>query len=165
MVLSSAGDEVVNLTTGIDVRPVRPTDYDAWLPLWNGYNEFYGRVGATALDPAITEATWKRFFDPGEPVYALVAEAGGALSGLAHLLYHRSTTRLELVCYLQDLYTAPARRGHGIGRALIDGVYAEARRAGLRRVYWQTHASNTAGRALYDRIARHDGFIVYSCDV
>jgi len=51
----------------IEIRPVRPTDYDAWLPLWDGYNEFYGRVGATALDPAITETTWKRFFDPGEP--------------------------------------------------------------------------------------------------
>jgi len=51
----------------IEIRPVRPTDYDAWLPLWDGYNEFYGRAGATALDPAITETTWKRFFDPGEP--------------------------------------------------------------------------------------------------
>jgi GNAT superfamily N-acetyltransferase len=153
------------MTGGVEIRPVRPSDYDAWLPLWNGYNEFYGRVGATALDPAITETTWKRFFDPGEPVYALVAEVDGSLDGLAHYLYHRSTTRSELVCYLQDLYTAPARRGRGIGRALIEGVSAQARRAGLRRVYWQTHASNAPGRALYDRVARHHGFIVYSRDV
>lgn len=149
----------------IEIRPVRPTDYDAWLPLWDGYNEFYGRAGATALDPAITETTWKRFFDPGEPVFALVADTGGSLEGLAHYLYHRSTTRVEPVCYLQDLYTTPARRGHGIGRALIEGVYAEARRAGLKRVYWQTQESNTPGRRLYDRIARHHGFIVYSRDV
>jgi GNAT superfamily N-acetyltransferase len=153
------------MTGGVEIRPVRPTDYDAWLPLWNGYNEFYGRVGATALDPAITETTWKRFFDPGEPVYALVAEVDGSLDGLAHYLYHRSTTRSELVCYLQDLYTAPARRGRGIGRALIEGVSAQARRAGLRRVYWQTQASNAPGRALYDRVATHHGFIVYSRDV
>ena len=153
------------MAAGVEVRPVRPTDYDAWLPLWNGYNEFYGRVGATALDPAITQATWKRFFDPEEPVYALVADANGSVAGLVHFLYHRSTTRLELVCYLQDLYTAPARRGCGIGRALIEGVYAEARRAGLKRVYWQTQASNTASRRLYDHIARHYGFIVYSQDV
>jgi GNAT superfamily N-acetyltransferase len=149
----------------VEIRPVRPTDYNAWLPLWSGYNEFYGRVGATALDPAITETTWKRFFDPGEPVYALVADAGGSLAGLAHYLYHRSTTRAELVCYLQDLYTAPARRGRGIGRALIEGVSAEARQAGLKRIYWQTQASNAPGRALYDRVAKHHGFIVYSRDV
>ena len=116
------------MAAGVEIRPVRPTDYEAWLPLWDGYNEFYGRAGATALDPAITETTWKRFFDPGEPVFALVAEAGGSLEGLAHYLYHRSTTRVEPVCYLQDLYTTPARRAHGIGRARIEGVYAEAGR-------------------------------------
>src|SRR5438132_12027760 len=102
---------------------------------------------------------------PGEPVFALVADTGGSLEGLAHYLYHRSTTRVEPVCYLQDLYTTPARRGHGIGRALIEGAYAEARRAGLQRVYWQTQESNTPGRRLYERIARHHGFIVYSHDV
>jgi GNAT superfamily N-acetyltransferase len=157
--------KVVIMTGGVEIRPVRPTDYDAWLPLWSGYNEFYGRVGATALDPVITETTWKRFFDPSEPVYALVADAGGSLEGLAHYLYHRSTTRAELLCYLQDLYTAPARRGRGIGRALIEGVSAQARQAGLKRVYWQTQASNAPGRALYDRVAKHHGFIVYSRDV
>ena len=69
------------------------------------------------------------------------------------------------MCYLQDLYTTPARRGRGIGRALIEGVYAGAGRAGLKRVYWQTQESNTPGRRLYERIARHHGFIVYSRDV
>jgi hypothetical protein len=29
-------------------------------------------------------------------------------------------------------------------------------------VYWQTRAGNAAGRALYDKVARHLGFIVYS---
>jgi GNAT superfamily N-acetyltransferase len=149
----------------LEVRPVRASDYDAWFPLWSGYNEFYGRIGATALDPTITAMTWRRFFDPDEPVFALVADAGGSLEGLAHFLYHRSTTRLELVCYLQDLYTAPARRGRGIGRALIGGVYAQAGRAGLQRVYWQTQASNAPGRRLYDSVARHTGFIVYSHDI
>ena len=64
------------MAAGVEIRPVRPTDYDAWLPLWDGYNEFHGRAGATALDPAITEATWQRFFDPGEPVFALGSGCG-----------------------------------------------------------------------------------------
>ena len=84
------------------------------------------------------------------------------LCGLTHYLYHRSTTRNELTCYLQDLFTAPAQRGQGVGRALIEGVYTEARRAGARRVYWQTQSSNAAGRQLYDKVAAHLGFIVYS---
>jgi len=91
------------------VRPIAPADRAAWAPLWDGYNAFYGRAGATALAPEITDVLWQRLFDPAEPVFALVAEDAGRLLGLAHFLFHRSTTRIEPVCYLQDLFTAPAR--------------------------------------------------------
>ena len=153
------------MTAPIAIRPIRQDDYAAWTPLWDGYNAFYGRAGKTALDPAITQATWQRFFDPAEPVFALVAEADGKLVGLVHYLFHRSTTRKELTCYLQDLFTADAERGRGVGRALINGVYAAAKAAGTVRVYWHTQVTNTPGRLLYDKVATHAGFIVYSHDV
>jgi len=54
------------------------------------------------------------------------------------------------------------RRGRGIGRALIEAVYAAARAAGCSRVYWQTQAGNHTGRQLYDKLAEHRGFIVYA---
>jgi GNAT superfamily N-acetyltransferase len=129
----------------IAVRPIAQTDHAAWKPLWDGYNAFYGRENDTALPQEITTATWQRFFDTAEPVHALVAELDGVLCGIAHYLFHRSTTRLELTCYLQDLFTAPAARGRGVGRALIEGVYALAQAAGVKRVYWQTHTTNAAG--------------------
>jgi GNAT superfamily N-acetyltransferase len=145
----------------VQVRRVQQADFAAWKPLWDGYNAFYGRRDETALRPDITQLTWQRFFDPIEPVFALVAQAEGRLLGLTHYLFHRSTTRIELTCYLQDLFTAEAERGRGVGRALIQGVYDQAQSAGIRRVYWQTHESNVAGRLLYDKVARYDGFIVY----
>lgn len=150
------------LKTAPLVRPVRPDDYPQWRPLWDGYNAFYGRSGPTALDERITAQTWKRFFDAQEPVHALVAEREGRVVGLVHYLFHRSTSRLADVCYLQDLFTEPACRGQGVGRALIQRVIDTAREAGSSRVYWTTQAANTAGRALYDRMAEHRGFIVYS---
>src|SRR5271163_4054743 len=101
----------------IKVRPVRQDDLAAWMPLWNGYNAFYGRKGETALRPDITNSTWRRFFDPNEPVFALVAESGGKLVGLTHYLFHRDTTRIELTCYLQDLFTVAHERGRGVGRS------------------------------------------------
>lgn len=153
------------MTTPLMIRPPAAADFADWLPLWNGYNAFYGREGPTALDPRITDTTWQRFFDPTEPVFALVAEHEGRLLGLVHFLYLRSTTRIELTCYLQDLFTAPAARGQGVGRRLIEAVYAAARDAGIRRVYWQTHETNEAGRRLYDTVATHHGFLVYSQDV
>ena len=147
----------------LTVRPVAHDDYAAWRPLWDGYNAFYGRHAETALPEHITEATWQRFLDLHEPVFALVAEDDdGRIVGLAHYLFHRSMTKIEHVCYLSDLFTAPALRGKGIGRALIEAVYAQARAVGAARVYWQTHQTNTAGRLLYDKVARHLGFIVYS---
>ena len=149
-------------TPPIRIRTVEKVDYAGWRPLWDGYNRFYGRDGATALPAAITAATWERFFVPAEPVHALVAEQSGRLIGLAHFLFHRSTTRLGDVCYLQDLFTAEQARGRGVGRQLIRAVYDAAQAAGSSRVYWQTQANNAAGRALYDRVAAHHGFIVYS---
>lgn len=149
--------------TGIaNTRPIERRDYAGWRPLWDGYNTFYGRHGPASLPEEITEATWERFFSPLEPVHCIVAEMDGAIVGIVHFLYHRSTTRLNDVCYLQDLYTDGQFRGQGIGGKLIHAVYAAASAAGSSRVYWQTQASNSAGRALYDKVARHHGFIVYS---
>jgi GNAT superfamily N-acetyltransferase len=98
-------------------------------------------------------------------VHCVVAEREGKLVGICHYIFHRSTSRLARVCYLQDLFTAPDYRGHGIGRALITAVYGLAQEAGSNRVYWLTHSTNTPGRTLYDKVARNLGFIQYIHDV
>jgi GNAT superfamily N-acetyltransferase len=144
------------------VRTIRREDYEEWRPLWDGYNAFYGRSGVTALDERVTAQTWERFFDEGESMGAFVAELQGQVVGMAHFLFHRSTTRLTDVCYLQDLFTVDWARGKGVGRALIQNVLDFATEQGSSRVYWTTHVTNAAGRALYDKLAEHRGFIVYS---
>jgi GNAT superfamily N-acetyltransferase len=145
----------------LTIRFVTRQDYAQWLPLWDGYNAFYGRSGPTALAPEITAMTWARFFDAYEPMHALVAESGGQLLGLVHYLYHRSTLSIEPNCYLQDLFTNAAARNKGVGRALIDDVYQRARNAGGSRVYWLTQHTNQTARLLYDKMADNPGFIVY----
>lgn len=147
--------------TALEIRPIAPADRDAWQPLWDGYNAFYGRSGETALDPAITEATWSRFFDPGEPVHALVAVREGELLGLVHYLFHRNTSSIAMTCYLEDLFTVPAARGTGVGRALISAVYEAARAEGSARVYWHTQFTNSTARALYDQVSDDASFMVY----
>ncbi|MGZ3766490.1 MAG: N-acetyltransferase family protein [Mucilaginibacter sp.] len=149
------------MLVGFSVRQVAAHDYGQWLPLWEGYNAFYGRSGATALDPEITRITWSRFFDAYEPVHALVAESEGKLIGLAHYLFHRSTTAMASNCYLQDLFTAESARGRGVARALINQVYEEAKLGGSSRLYWQTHETNHTAMKLYDQVAERSGFVVY----
>ena len=145
----------------ITIRPVARDDFALWKPLWDGYNAFYGRAGATALAPDITQMTWARFFDAYEPMHALVAEQSGKLLGLAHFLYHRSTTQIAPSCYMQDLFTVEEARGKGVGRALIEAVYRLAAAAGSPRVYWQTHETNSTAMQLYDKLAEKSGFVVY----
>jgi GNAT superfamily N-acetyltransferase len=144
------------------VRPIARADYGGWRALWDGYNRFYGRQGPNAIPESVTETTWERFFSRDEPVHALLAEEDGRAIGIAHFLFHRSTTRLTDICYLQDLFTAEDMRGRGVGRRLIHAVYEAARAGGSSRVYWQTQAGNAPGRALYDKVAEHQGFIVYT---
>lgn len=143
------------------IRSLARDDFDQWLPLWEGYNAFYGRSGATALPLEVTRMTWTRFFDPYEPVNAAVAEQQGQLLGIVHYIFHRSTTAIQPSCYLQDLFTREDARGKGVGRALISEVYKRAENAGAARVYWLTHETNSTAMKLYDKVAERSGFIVY----
>jgi GNAT superfamily N-acetyltransferase len=148
----------------IFIRDVRESDFAKWKPLWDGYNAFYGREGASALPDEITNLTWSRFFDGYEPMKALVAEHAGKLAGLVHYLFHRSSTQLRSNCYLQDLFTVESARRQGVGRALIEEVYRRAAQAGSGRVYWQTQETNATAMKLYDKVAEKSGFIIYSKD-
>jgi GNAT superfamily N-acetyltransferase len=109
----------------------------------------------------VTDTTWKRFFDHKEPVYALVAEKNSQILGFATYLFHRSTSMIEMNCYLQDLFTSPSARGQGIGEALINAVYDYARKSGSTRTYWLTHETNETAIGLYNKVADRSGFIVF----
>lgn len=144
------------------VRPLAATDEAAWRVLWRDYQTFYH----TALNETMFATTWARLFDAGEPMFVLGAfDDAGRLLGIVHALYHRSCWTTGPYCYLQDLYTADDARGRGVGRALIEAVYAQARDAGASRVYWLTHETNTTARTLYDQVATNAGFIQYRKDV
>ena len=144
--------------TDLLIRALRADDETGWRPLWGGYLEFY----ATELPDEVTAMTWRRLLDPQEPLFGLVAERGGAISGFAHCVLHRGTWSLSLHCYLEDLYVAPEARGAGLGRELIAAVYREADVRGADRVYWLTHETNATARALYDRVAQRSGYIHYT---
>lgn len=142
---------------GVLIRPVRDDERADWAPLWRGYLEFY----QTALSDEITAVTWARLHDPAEPMFVLGAYVDGRLCGIAHYLFHRSCWTSGNYCYLQDLFVAEGARNLGLGRALIAAVEQAARDAGASRVYWLTLESNTAARALYDKVAERSGFIQY----
>lgn len=143
--------------TQIDIRPVSANDHAAWLPLWQAYLRFYD----TELADAVTQSTWQRLLDPNEPTHAALAWAEGKALGMVHYIYHRSNWSIENSCYLQDLLVVPESRGTGVGRLLIEHVYATAKADGCCKVHWLTHETNATAIQLYERIAERPGFIQF----
>ncbi|MEM6712844.1 MAG: GNAT family N-acetyltransferase [Pseudomonadota bacterium] len=139
------------------IRALEPGDFDAWLMLWRGYLTFYG----ADLAEDATKTTWDRFFDDEEPVYGFAAFQSNVMVGIVHAISHRATWTQGHYLYLEDLFTASEVRGQGIGKALIDRVYRLADHMDAARVYWHTHETNGAARALYDRVGHNAGFIQY----
>jgi GNAT superfamily N-acetyltransferase len=141
----------------VEIKSVESNAFDLWLPLWEGYQRFYD----VEIPEIVTLKTWARFLDPVEPMHASLAMSGDQSLGLVHSIYHRSTWAAADYCYLQDLFVSDGVRGGGVGRALIEHVYEEARSRGASRVYWTTHESNHDAMKLYDRIADRSGFLQY----
>jgi GNAT superfamily N-acetyltransferase len=147
-----------------NVRQLVPGDFDRWLPLWEGYLHFYRED----LPEEVTRATFERLCE-GSAMFGLVAEAGAeaeagagaGLDGIVHALLHPSTWSQAPVCYLEDLFVAPAARGSGAARALIEAVADEATRRGAVKVYWHTQEFNAPARSLYDVLATRVSFVVY----
>ena len=139
------------------VRPLAPADKQQWLPLWQGYLTFY----KASYQPDVADETWRRFHDDVEPMFAWGAFEGEKLLGIVHCILHRTTWSRKPICYLQDLFTIPEARGKGVGKALIEHVYAEAKAKDWFRVYWQTHETNAEAQVLYNKVADRSGFIVY----
>ena len=143
----------------VTIRPLAATDEGDWRRLWTGYLDFY----ETSVPEEVYQSTFARLLgDDPRDFSCLVAEDDtGRLVGLTHYMFHRHGWKIEEVCYLQDLYADPAARGLGVGRALIEAVYAAADAAGAPSVYWLTQDFNTTARKLYDCIATLTPFIKY----
>jgi GNAT superfamily N-acetyltransferase len=141
------------------IRPLRAGDEAEWRRLWTAYLEFYGAV--------VTEEVYQTSFarllgDDPQDFNGLIALVDGVPMGLTHYLFHRHGWKVENVCYLQDLYVSPDARGTGLGRRLIEAVYAAADEAGAPGVYWLTQEFNATARVLYDRVAKVSPFIRYN---
>lgn len=141
----------------MQIRPLRSSDRQVWGKLWDGYLRFYRQH----LAPEVTDSTFARLVDEHQQPHGLVAERDGQLVGFVHYTFHRTTWSQRDSCYLEDLFVDPAARGAGVGRHLIEAVYAAADRAQAGTVYWMTQEFNAEGRALYDTLARRTSFIRY----
>lgn len=141
------------------IRPIGPDDAAEWRRLWRAYLAFY----ETELPDSVYDSTFSRIVSGRAGEFrGILALLDGRPVGLAHYLFHRTCWSVADTCYLQDLFADPEVRGRGIGRALIEAVYAAADAEGAASVYWLTQDFNTTARRLYDRIGVKTPFIEYN---
>jgi GNAT superfamily N-acetyltransferase len=89
-----------------------------------------------------------QFIDRDQAMFLL---AGSGPDGVAEVRFRRSIMTGALDAYLEELYVVPARRGQGLGRALLEAAIKTARRQGAARMELGTSEDDVAARALYER--------------
>lgn len=144
----------------INIRPLAVEDKGQWMPLWQGYTDFF----KTKLSSVVTESTWQRLLDNSSSLFCRVAEVDGEVVGFAVCVLHEGSWVTAPICYLEDLFVADSARGKGVARQLIKTLIEEARREGWSRLYWHT-ARNNPARKLYDRFTPADKYVRYRISI
>ncbi len=140
------------------IRPLEEADFEQWLPLWQGYLTFY----EAEVTDNVTRETWRRLISSDEQPHGFCAvDPKGKLMGIVHYLFHPVTWSISDRCYLEDLFVDPNVRGGGVGKHLIEAVYAAADKHGADQTYWLTQDHNTRARRLYDHVATLTPFVKY----
>ena len=144
---------------------IKQNEFELWNELWQKYLKFY----QTSLPDPVTKVTWERIMDPEQNIFGFggywAADGTKELVGFVNFLYHSSTWSEQGYCYLEELYVEERFRGKGVGRLLIEAVWDDCLRKGVKRLYWKTQDKNKIARIMYDKVARQSGFIEYEREV
>ncbi len=141
----------------INVRPIAAQDEAVWRDLFLAYGVFY----ETAFTEPQISTVWAWLMDPNHPTKAWVAELDDTVVGFAHMRTHSDTFTGGPAWFLDDLYTAPAARGHGAGTAIITALRTFADAHGGGTISWITAADNTTAQSVYQKLARRQSWVTY----
>ena len=143
---------------------IKQNEFELWNELWQKYLKFY----ETSLPDSVTKVTWERIMDPEQNIFTFggywTVDGTKELIGFTNFLYHASTWSEQGYCYLEDLYVEEKFRGKGVGKILIEAVWDDCLRKGVKRLYWKTQDKNKIARIMYDKVAKQSGFIEYEIE-
>lgn len=131
----------------LEVRQIRRDEVDLGLPLYAGYQRFYGVANP---DDDRNRTFFGRFAAPSEDGLLLGAWQDGELVGFACVYWTFSSVSAAEIALMNDLFVSDGLRGKGIGRALIEAALEAARDRGLHHLEWFTAPDNTTAQRLYD---------------
>jgi GNAT superfamily N-acetyltransferase len=131
------------------LRDATSADVPDVLRLVRGLAEYEKLLHQVVMTEADLDAA---LFGPQPRAYAMLAEADGAVVGLALWYYTFSTFRGRPDIFLEDLFVEPAHRGHGIGLGLLRHLAQRAMAENCRRIEWRVLDWNTPSIAFYESL-------------
>ena len=133
----------------LQLRPANPSDISEILALIRELAE-YEREPEAAV--ATEEDLLRDGFGAVPRFHVVIAEWDGAVAAMAFYFFNYSTWQGRAGLYLEDIFVRPAFRGHGIGRALMAHLAAEAVRSGCGRLVLQVLDWNEPAIGFYERV-------------
>lgn len=143
------------------IRPALADDRVQWSMLFRDY----GATGNVAIDDQTVDRVWTWICDPAAQTRCCVAHRDSQLVGFVHFRELERPILGDLTGYVDDLYVAPAGRGHHLGVTLIEHVLAIGAERGWSIVRWTTKQGNAAANHIYETIARRAPVNLYIADV
>jgi ribosomal protein S18 acetylase RimI-like enzyme len=134
----------------IRIDTAAPEDVDALVPLFEAYRRFYRCPPDSGAARRYLE---ERMRQQDAVIYA-AREEENTLCGFVQLYPLWSSTRLQRLWLLNDLFVDPGCRGRGIGKRLIERSKLLARETGACGLQLETAKDNLVSNALY----RREGF-------
>jgi ribosomal protein S18 acetylase RimI-like enzyme len=128
----------------IQIREAGVEDAAAIARLLHDFNREFGEP--TPGVAALTERS-RELLEAGEMTVLL---AGEGPEGISLTRFRPSVWSDAPEAHLQELYVAPALRGRGIGRALLEATIERARAEGATGIDLNTGETDTAARRLYE---------------
>lgn len=144
----------------VATRPAETRDLDAIAALFDAYRQFYEKPADLALARRYIIERFQR----KESVLILAEDKAGVIVGFTQLYPAFCSVLAARTFVLYDLFVAPAARGTGTGRALMEAAEAHGRKAGAARLELSTSNTNKIGQSLYESCGweRDNVFYVYT---
>lgn len=125
---------------------VSPSDVDRAAPLFADYRVFYGEpYDLEAATAFLTERLQR------EESIVLIALEEETPVGFTQIYPSFSSTRLEPIWIVNDLFVSEASRGSGAVNDLLNTAATLAKQAGVLEVELATAHTNLRAQAVYDR--------------
>jgi ribosomal protein S18 acetylase RimI-like enzyme len=128
------------------IRQAGPADAEALGRLLHDFNTEFDEP---TPGPEALAARVRKLLATGDTT---VLVAGPGPDGLAVLRFREAIWADALESYLAELYVVPDRRGHGLGRALMEAAIEAARARGATHMDLGTSEDDLAARALYESL-------------